>query len=188
MSDFIFSLILLPFILIAIIVFGILILIEDGKPVFYNSERRGQNGSTFKIYKLRSMKNNSPDLRAKDGSTLNSNDDPRLTRVGKFIRKLSIDELPQVLNVLIGDMSFVGPRPSLVSMDYNKLDQNRKKRLNVKPGITGYSQAYFRNSISQEEKIKKDCYYVDNISLFLDIKILFKTLSSVIHSKNIYNG
>lgn len=148
-----FSLILLPFVFIATVAFGVWIVADDGFPIFYTSERRGRRGRVFRMYKLRSMHNNSADLRDKDGSTYNSADDPRLTNAGRVIRKLSVDELPQVINVLIGDMSFIGPRPSIVSMQYQDLDDKRKKRLEVLPGITGYSQAYFRNSITQEEKI-----------------------------------
>ena len=174
-------------IFLIILPFEVLILIEDGFPIFYNSWRMGKNGVPFKMLKLRSMYNNSPDLRNDDGSTMNSPKDPRVTRIGCFIRKTSIDELPQIFNVLIGNMSFVGPRPSLTNTPYNQYDEIRKKRVSVRPGITGYSQAYFRNSIEQEEKFKYDCYYVDHMSFFLDLKILCKTFISVFRSKNIYN-
>lgn len=186
--DIVLSLILLPFIGIICIIFGILIFIEDGSPIFYVSTRRGKDGVTFKMIKLRSMKNDSPDLRMKDGSTYNAANDSRQTKIGKIIRKLSIDELPQVFNVLIGDMSFIGPRPSLVSHRYNELSEEKKKRLQVRPGITGYSQAYYRNRISQEEKIRYDCWYVDHVSFLTDLKIIFKTIKTVLGEKNIYNG
>ncbi|MBS5359852.1 sugar transferase [Finegoldia magna] len=186
--DFFVSLIISPIVLIICIIFGLLIYIEDKGDIFYISERRGINGSVFKMYKLRSMKLNSPDLRNPDGSTYNSNKDERLTKTGKLIRKLSIDELPQIFNVLKGEMSFIGPRPSLVSMRYDELDEYRKKRLNVLPGITGYSQACYRNTISQSEKIIKDCWYVDNISLSTDVKILIKTIKIVLFKTGIYNS
>lgn len=186
--DFFVSLIISPIVLIICIIFGLLIYIEDKGDIFYISERRGINGSVFKMYKLRSMKLNSPDLRNPDGSTYNSNKDERLTKTGKLIRKLSIDELPQIFNVLKGEMSFIGPRPSLVSMRYDELDEYRKKRLNVLPGITGYSQAYYRNTISQSGKIIKDCWYVDNISLSTDLKILIKTIKIVLFKTGIYNS
>lgn len=186
--DFFVSLIISPIVLIICIIFGLLIYIEDKGDIFYISERRGINGSVFKMYKLRSMKLNSPDLRNPDGSTYNSNKDERLTKTGELIRKLSIDELPQIFNVLKGEMSFIGPRPSLVSMRYDELDEYRKKRLNVLPGITGYSQAYYRNTISQSEKIIKDCWYVDNISLSTDLKILIKTIKIVLFKTGIYNS
>lgn len=186
--DFFVSLIISPIVLFVCIIFGILIYMEDKGDIFYISERRGINGSVFKMYKLRSMKLNSPDLRNPDGSTYNSKKDERLTKTGKIIRKLSIDELPQIFNVLKGEMSFIGPRPSLVSMRYDELDEYRKKRLNVLPGITGYSQAYYRNTISQSEKIMKDCWYVDNISLSTDLKILIKTIKIVLFKTGIYNS
>lgn len=185
--DLTLALILFPPGFLITMIFGACVLVDDGRPVFYNSERRGKNGKVFKMYKLRSMKNNSPDIRLADGATYNSEDDPRVFKTGKIIRKLSVDELPQLFNVLKGDMSFVGPRPSIVSMDYDKLDYPRKKRLEVLPGITGYSQAFFRNSISQEEKIDKDCWYVDHVSFLTDLKIIAKTAKSVIKHKDIYN-
>ncbi|MDO4662566.1 MAG: sugar transferase [Tissierellia bacterium] len=186
--DFIFSLLLTPLVLLICLIFGILIYIEDKGPIFYIAKRRGLKGRVFNMYKLRSMKVNAPDIRNKDDSTFNSENDPRVTKIGKFMRKASIDEIPQLINVLKGDMSFIGPRPSLVSRNYNDLDFFRKKRLEVRPGITGYSQAYFRNSIGQDEKIKKDCIYVDKVSFMVDFKIFFKTIKSVIFRKNIYNN
>ena len=106
--DIIFSAILFPFVVLIVCFFGILIVIDDGFPIFYNAERRGKNGRVFSMYKLRSMKKNSPDIRKKDGSTYNSENDPRLTKIGKFIRKYSIDEIPQIFNVLIGDSGIIG--------------------------------------------------------------------------------
>lgn len=132
------------------------------------------------------MKVNAPDLRNPDGSTFNSEDDPRVTKIGKFMRKTSIDELPQILNVLKGDMSIVGPRPTLYSGDYSTFDEQTKKRYVVRPGITGYTQAYFRNSIGQDEKFKHDAWYVDNLSFMLDVKVIFKTFFSVVKQKDIF--
>lgn len=183
--DLLLSLTLLPFILLVLVVVGTAIFLLDGGGVFYNAFRMGKNGKIFKMYKFRSMKENSPDLRNTDGSTFNGDDDPRVTKVGKILRKMSIDELPQLLNVLMGDMSFVGPRPSLTTTPYNCYCEIRKKRVSVRPGITGYSQAYYRNSITQEEKFIYDCEYVDKISLWMDIKILIKTIISVIKRDNI---
>lgn len=185
--DIFISLLLSVPVFLIILPFEVLILIEDGFPIFYNSWRMGKNGVPFKMLKLRSMYNNSPDLRNDDGSTMNSPKDPRVTHIGHIIRKTSIDELPQIFNVLIGNMSFVGPRPSLTNTPYSQYDEIRQKRVSVRPGITGYSQAYFRNSIEQEEKFKYDCYYVDHMSFFLDLKILCRTFISVFRSKNIYN-
>lgn len=140
----------------------------------------------FKMYKFRSMYVNSPDVRNLDGSTFNGHDDPRVTPIGRFMRKTSIDEIPQFLNVLIGDMSFVGPRPTLATKSFEEVEVERRKRYDVKPCITGYAQAYFRNSISQEDKFKYDLYYVDHVSFKLDLKILSQTMISVIKRENIY--
>lgn len=183
--DIVISLIALPFVALVIIIFAPIIWLTDRGPVFYNATRRGMNGRNFKMFKLRSMKVNSPVLKNADGSTYSGDDDPRVTKIGRIMRKLSIDELPQILNVLIGDMSFVGPRPTLANTPYEQLDEKRKKRLTVRPGITGYSQAYFRNSITQDEKIANDCYYVDHVSFLFDVKILIQTVLSVVSSKNI---
>lgn len=184
--DIIISIIALPFLLLIFIIIGLIIYFTDKGPVFYNADRMGKDGKRFTMFKLRSMKINAPDLRNPDGSTFNSEDDPRVTKIGKFIRKASIDELPQILNVLIGNMSFVGPRPTLYSNKYDRYDEITKKRFNVRPGITGYTQAYYRNSISQEEKFKYDAWYVDKLSFKLDVKILIKTFISVVKKENIY--
>lgn len=188
--DIFFSLLGLLVLILVFVPIGLIIYMEDKGPVFYNAKRIGKNGKIFKMYKFRTMKVNAPDLRNEDGSTYNSDDDPRLTKIGKFLRKTSIDELPQLLNVLKGDMSLVGPRPYIVDSykGYESLDKINQKRMLVRPGITGYSQAYFRNSIPSDAKLKNDIYYVDNISLKLDIKILFHTFKSVIKSENIYNS
>ena len=116
--DILLSLIALPFVLLVVAIMAVFIYLEDRGPVFYNATRRGRNGKNFKMFKLRSMYVNSPDLKNADGSTFNSDKDPRVTKVGRFMRKTSVDELPQILNVLIGDMSFVGPRPTLAVTPY----------------------------------------------------------------------
>lgn len=183
--DIILSLIALPFVLLAIIIMAPFIYFTDRGPVFYNATRRGRNGKNFKMFKLRSMYVNSPNLKNADGSAFNSDNDPRVTKVGKFMRKTSVDELPQILNVLLGHMSFIGPRPTMPTTPYEELPELAKKRLVARPGITGYAQAYYRNSITQDEKFKHDCYYVDNMSFVLDVKILFQTVFSVLKSENI---
>lgn len=186
--DIIISLIGLPFFAIIFIVIAPIIYFTDKGPVFYSAPRLGKGGKTYKMLKFRSMKVNAPDIRNADGSTYNGADDPRVTGIGKIIRKTSLDETPQLLNVLKGDMSLVGPRAFLAGGNekFEEMDAQRQKRLAVRPGITGYSQAYFRNSIGLEEKINYDCFYVDNISLPMDIKILFKTATSVLKHENIY--
>lgn len=184
--DFFIALVASPFVILVVIIMAPFIFWEDKGPVFYNATRRGMNGKEFKMFKLRSMYVNSPDLKNADGSTYNSANDPRVTNIGRFMRKTSIDEIPQILNVLIGDMSFIGPRPTLVKTPYEKLEPNQKKRLEVRPGITGYAQAYYRNSITQNEKFKYDCEYIEKLSFAMDVKILLKTISSVLKRQNIY--
>lgn len=183
--DIVVSLIALPIVGLVILLFAPVIYLTDKGPVFYNAPRRGRNGRVFKMFKLRSMKVNAPLLKNADGSAYSGDDDPRTTKIGRIMRKLSVDELPQILNVLLGDMSFVGPRPTLVAGDYEKFGEIRKKRLTVRPGITGYAQAYFRNSITQEEKFLRDCEYVDRLSFRFDMQILLQTVLSVVRSRNI---
>ena len=184
--DILLSLIALPFVLLVIVIMAPFIYLEDRGPVFYNATRRGMNGKNFKMFKLRSMYVNSPNLRNADGSTFNSDKDPRVTKIGRFMRKTSVDELPQILNVLIGDMSFIGPRPTLATIPYEQLPEINKRRLAVRPGITGYAQAYYRNSITQQEKFQHDCYYAENISFAMDVKVLLQTVKSVLKRENIY--
>ena len=185
--DIIGSLILLPFVLLEVIFLAPIIWLTDKGPVFYNATRAGKGYRPYKMFKLRSMYVNSPDLKNPDGSTYNSDDDPRVTPIGKIMRKTSLDEFPQFLNILSGDMSFVGPRPKLYGGDkvYQGFNDEYKKSFEVKPGITGYAQAYYRNSITQDEKFHWDAYYADHVTLWMDIKILFQTVWSVIARKNI---
>lgn len=184
--DFIIGLIALPFIIVITLIMAPIIYINDKGPIFYNASRLGKNGKPFKMYKFRSMMVNAPDIRNKDGSTYNGDDDPRVTKVGRFMRKTSIDELPQFLNVLLGDMSLIGPRPDPLD-DMEIYTEHQKKKLNVRPGITGYNQAYYRNSVEQNEKFDHDVYYAENISFFLDIKIFFKTIATILTRDNVYN-
>ena len=186
--DITFALIGLPFFLIIFVIFAPIIWLTDFGPVFYNGPRLGKKGRVFTMYKFRSMRVNSPNLHNADGSTYNGEDDPRVTKIGKFMRKTSLDETPQILNVLFGQMSLIGPRAFLISkpIDYETLDEKRKRRLDALPGITGYSQAYFRNSATTEEKIEQDVYYVDHLSFWFDVKIFFRTILSVVLRKNIY--
>lgn len=185
--DIVLAIIALPFWLIILVVIGPMIYFQDKGSIFYNAPRLGKDGKIFIMYKFRSMKMNAPDLRNKDGSTFNAEDDPRLTKIGKFIRKTSLDETPQILNIIKGDMSLIGPRPDLPDA-IDIYDDDDVQKLKVKPGITGYSQAYSRNSSGLKDKFAEDLYYVNNISLFLDIKILIKTVKTVILRENIYKG
>lgn len=185
--DILIGLCALPFVALVILMFGPVIYFTDKGPVFYNATRAGKDYKPFKMFKLRSMYVNSPDLKNPDGSTYNSDDDPRVTPIGRFLRKTSLDEFPQFLNVLIGDISFIGPRPKLYCPEKypNGLPEFMKKSFMVKPGVTGYAQAYYRNSITNEEKFKWDGYYAENVSFIMDVNIIFKTVSSVLLRKNI---
>lgn len=185
--DICIGLVALPFVLLVIVIFAPIIYFTDRGPVFYNANRAGKGYKPFKMFKLRSMYVNSPDLKNADGSTYNSDDDPRVTPIGRFMRKTSLDEFPQFLNILKGDISFIGPRPKLYCPEKypNGLPEYMKKSFTVKPGVTGYAQAYYRNSITNEEKFKWDEYYAENVSFMMDVKIIFKTIKSVLFRENI---
>lgn len=176
--DLFFSLLLLFFLSPIIALTSLLIRLKIGSPVMFKQQRPGLKGLPFYVYKFRSM----TDERDTHGKLLS--DDVRLTSFGKVLRKLSLDELPQLWNVLKGDMSFVGPRPLLV--EYLPLYNERQaKRHNVRPGITGWAQINGRNAISWEEKFELDVWYVENHSLWLDMKILFMTVKKVFISEGI---
>lgn len=185
--DIIGALVLLPFVLIEIIILAPVIWLTDKGPVFYNATRAGKGYKPFKMFKLRSMYVNSPDLKNPDGSTFNSDNDPRVTPIGRLMRKSSLDEFPQFLNILLGDMSFVGPRPKIYKE--GRLDGETNpdiiKSFTVKPGVTGYAQAFYRNSITQDEKFHWDAYYANHLSFGMDVKIIWQTVVTVILHKNI---
>ena len=182
--DIIIGLFALPFVLLFIICVSPVIWIEDNGPIFYKAKRIAKGGGIFKMYKFRSMKVNAPDIRMENGDTYNGDDDPRVTKVGRFLRKTSIDEIPQFLNVLIGNMSFIGPRPDMP--DFLEVYQKEYPDiLTIKPGITGYNQAYFRNSIDGAEKMKNDDYYAKHLTFWMDVKIVFKTIKTVLFRENI---
>lgn len=183
--DIIFALIALPFWFLLLIIIAPIIYFQDRGPLFYNAPRLGRNGKIFKMYKFRSMKVNAPDLRNADGSTYNAQGDDRLTRIGRFIRKTSIDETPQLLNVLFGDMSVVGPRPDLPEHRAMYID-NEERKLEVRPGVTGYCQAYFRNGMPWKERIQNDIDYIDHLTLWMDVKIVVKTFATVLKHENVY--
>ena len=174
------------------LIVAIAIKIDDGGPVFYNQERIGKNGKEFKMYKFRSMKVNADQELKKlihknevDGAMFKMKDDPRITRVGKFIRKTSIDEFPQLLNVLLGQMSIVGPRPPLpreVKM-YTDYDW---QRLYVRPGCTGLWQVTVRNSVGFHEMVNIDLEYIQKRGFWLDIKIMFKTVKVIFVPNSAY--
>lgn len=183
--DIILSIVLIPFFLLLLLIIGPIIYIEDKGHIFYNAERIGKNGKKFKMYKFRTMKESSEDIRNEDGSTYNGEDDPRVTKIGKTLRKTSIDEIPQIFNVLKGNMSFIGPRPDLP--EHMKMyTEKEKRKLEIRPGITGYNQAYYRNSIEWKERIKNDIYYIDNLTFLFDLKIFFKTIMTVLKKDGVY--
>lgn len=162
-----------------------IIYLADRGPVFYNAQRIGKNGKLFKMYKFRSMYVDAPDIRLSDGSTYNGDDDPRVTKIGRFMRKTSIDEFPQFINVFLGHMSVIGPRPDTPDC-INNYSGDMSVILTVKPGITGYNQAYYRNDADGKTKMANDAHYVTNCTFWMDIKIIFKTIAVVLKHENIY--
>lgn len=186
-ADVTLSLMLLPFFVLLSLVIIPSILLDDFGPVFYCAKRVGRKGKIFPMYKFRSMKVGAPDLRNEDGTTFNSEEDFRVTKVGRILRKTSLDELPQILNVLKGDMSFIGPRPDLP--DALSLYKGKtKEKLEVLPGITGYSQACYRNASTLKQRFAKDVYYARHVSFRLDLWIIFRTLGIVFGRKNVYRN
>jgi undecaprenyl phosphate N,N'-diacetylbacillosamine 1-phosphate transferase len=156
---------------------------EDHGPVFFIQERVGRNGRLFRMYKFRSMV---VGAEKKGLGVFVSTDDERITKIGKFIRKTSIDELPQLINVLKGEMSIVGPRPTL-EYQVERYNKEQKRRLLMKPGITGWAQINGRNNMTWPEKIKLDLWYVDHWSIGLDLKIIGRTIWSVLKREGIYS-
>ena len=194
--DISISLILLILLIPILIVVSILIKLESTGPVFFRQSRIGQNGHPFTIYKFRTMyvyaneniqrkylkeilekENEQPVFRIVD--------DPKITRIGRFLRITSLDELPQLINILKGDMSLVGPRPSL-PFEYSKYEDWQKERVTVKPGITGLWQISGRFRMSYDEMVKLDISYIKKRSILLDIEILIKTVSLVLTGKGAY--
>ena len=185
--DIIASLVIIPFVVLLMIPIAIAIKLEDRGPVFYASKRLGIGFREFGMLKFRSMKVNAPDLRNDDGSTFNSDKDPRVTKIGHFLRETSIDELPQIFNVFIGDMSLIGPRAGDVESK-DTYEEDEKDKLLIRPGITGYTQAYYRNNLGVREKRMYDAWYAHNVSFLLDVKIFFKTIQTVLKRENIYTN
>ncbi|TQQ83933.1 sugar transferase [Peptacetobacter hominis] len=161
-----------------IFITGIFIKFEDRGPIFYKQERVGKLGKQIYVYKLRSMRTDAE----KFGMQWAEKDDPRITKTGKFIRKTRIDELPQLWNILKGDMSIIGPRPERPSftIEFDRDIPGFINRLSIKPGLTGWAQVNGGYDITPEEKLIEDLYYIQNRSVFLDIKILFKTVAVVL--------
>ena len=185
--DIIICIIGLPVFILLYIGIGIAIKLEDGGPIFYKADRIGKDSKIFKMYKFRSMKINAPKILNEDGSTYNASDDPRVTKIGKFIRETSIDETAQIINVLKGEMSIIGPRASLSGAIGTYKDDEIDK-MNVRPGITGLTQAYYRNGLSVREKRLKDAWYANNVTFYGDIKIFFKTIVTVLKREGLYTN
>jgi len=177
-ASFVGIVLLLPFFLLS----AAAIKLDDSGPVFFRQERTGQNRRIFKIFKFRTMVQ---DAEKKGAGVFVEMDDPRITRVGKFLRRTSLDELPQLFNIFKGDMSLVGPRPTL-AYQVEKYNERQLQRLSVKPGITGWAQVHGRSALTWPERIELDLWYIDNWSFLLDIKILIKTLGVVLGKKNLY--
>lgn len=160
------------------IILVVLVMIKLGRPVLFKQARPGKDEKIFMLYKFRSM----TDARDQDGNLLP--DSERLPLFGKMLRKSSLDELPELFNIIKGDMSIIGPRPLLVQY-LSRYNQFQHRRHEVRPGLTGYAQAYGRNSLTWEERFEKDVYYVDHLSFGLDVKILFKTIVTVFKREGI---
>ena len=166
-----------------LIFLSIFILIFDGRPILFRQERIGFKNKTFKIYKFRTMSNGTPDI----PTHLIKNEGIKYTFMGKFLRKYSLDELPQLINIIKGEMNFIGPRPAL----YNQKDLIRERtKINIhhlKPGVTGWAQTNGRDELEIDEKVKMDFYYLKNQSFSLDIKILFLTFIKSIKSDGVFS-
>ncbi len=166
------------------VLIGLLIKLDSSGPVFFAQDRVGKDGKLFKSIKFRTMVHRA----AETGLGLNIKlEDERITRVGQFLRTWSLDELPQFYSVLMGDMSIVGPRPTLL-YQVEQYSDFQKKRLLVRPGVTGWAQINGRNAIGWEERIKLDVWYVENWSLWLDIKIMLRTIRVIVKREGLYGA
>ena len=188
--DIILSLLAIVILSPIILIVAVLIKLESKGPVIFSQERVGLNGKTFKIYKLRSMVINAEEVKKNlieknemSGPMFKMKNDPRITRIGKFIRKTSIDELPQLVNIIKGDMSLVGPRPSLPE-EISEFEPWMLERLIVRPGLTCYWQVMGRNNIDFEDWMKLDLDYVHNRCIRVDIELIFKTFKVLLGDKN----
>ena len=163
------------------LIVGLFIIIEDGFPVLFSQKRVGINYTFFSIYKFRSMKRNTPNV----ATHLLTNPEQYLLKIGKFIRKTSLDELPNLINIIKGDMVFVGPRPALYNQDDLMALRVAAGVDKLKPGITGWAQINGRDEISIQEKVRLEQEYMNRMSILFDIEIIFKTFTSVLRSKGV---
>lgn len=170
-----------------LIIIALLIKFTSEGPVLFKQERLGKDGKVFEIFKFRTMIVNAEKIG--DGLSVKTEDDNRITKIGKFLRATSLDELPQLLNVILGQMSLVGPRPPVTYYPYdgyNSYPKWAKLRFSMKPGVTGLTQVTVRNSVSWDERIKVDLKYVESFNIWFDIKILVDTFLRIFKSDNIY--
>jgi len=181
LSDLIISILAIALFFPILLVIFLAVKLSGKGPAIFKQERAGKNGTPFTFYKFRTMKNDADPF----GASPKSGDDPRLTKIGKFLREFSLDELPQLFNILKGDMSVVGPRPLYISQ-MAEWDQRQKKRLLVKPGLTGLAQISGRAELTREEKLELDVKYVENDGTCNDVKIILATIAQVFVRKNIY--
>lgn len=182
----IFSLVGFIILIPIFLIISILIKLTSKGPIFFKQERIGRNGKIFNMYKFRTMIVNAENIG--DGIRVRSKNDPRITKIGKILRRTSLDELPQLINVIKGDMSLVGPRPPVTYHPYNGYNnypENAKKRFIVRPGLTGLSQIKYRNGVSWDKRIEIDVKYTENISFLQDIKIILATIKIVFKPVNI---
>jgi len=190
MLDIVISVVGLIIMCVPMIVIAVLIKLETPGPAIYIHNRIGKNGKELPLLKFRSMFINADDLidsftpeqKAEWKKYFKLKKDPRITRIGDFLRKSSLDELPQLINVLKGELSIVGPRP-IVTEELERYGEEKSKFLSVTPGLTGYWQAYARSTCSYEERMEMELYYVDNASFWWDIKIIFATFLGVIRGR-----
>jgi len=185
--DLVICVLAFPLFIIIFIVVGILIKLEDGGPVLYKSERIGKDFEVFNMYKFRTMKINAPKILNDDGSTYNAEDDERVTKLGKILRETSIDETAQIINILIGQMSVVGPRASL-SGAIGTFKNDEMDKMSVRPGVTGLTQAYYRNNLTSREKRVKDANYAKSLTFIGDLKIIVKTFFTILKRDGIYTN
>lgn len=184
--DFVISLLGIIILSPILIIIALLIRLTSKGPAFFLQERLGKNGKVFRIIKFRTMVVNAEHIGS--GLKINSEEDNRITKVGKVLRKTSLDELPQLINAIKGDMSIVGPRPPVTYFphEYKDYTDEQKKRFEVRPGITGLAQVKVRNSATWDERINIDIEYVKKVTFIGDVKIILKTVGQVLKKENIY--
>jgi undecaprenyl phosphate N,N'-diacetylbacillosamine 1-phosphate transferase len=183
--DFTFALLMLVLLWPVLLVIFIIVKVDSPGPGIFRQQRLGKGGKPFTCYKFRTMVDDAPHLRKPDGSAYTGEDDPRVTKVGRFLRKTSLDELPQFFNVLKGEMSMVGPRPEQVDQIRFYTDR-QKKRLLVKPGMTSWASIRGRNALPWEQRLDLDAEYVENYSLGLDVRIFLLTVPLLLSARGVF--